>query len=281
MTPAPLTSFVHDGLRFDVRDDGPRDAEAIIVLHGFPESSHSWHRVTPLLNAAGYRTLAPDQRGYSPGARPSAVAAYRMESLCGDVLALADAAGCERFHVVGHDWGGAVAWALAALFPERVQSLVALSTPHPNAMRRALVRSTQGLHSWYMLAFQIPGLPERLLRSGGGERLAKGLTSDGLPQDDARANATLLQEPGAARGAVNWYRGLLRSKPSDLPKVSVPTTYAWGTKDGYLGRWAAEHTGDWTTGPYRFEVLEGVSHWIPEREPERTAQLVLDRAAGA
>lgn len=230
------------------------------------------------MEAAGFRVLCPDQRGYSPGARPRQPSAYRMDALCGDILALADAAGAERFHLVGHDWGGAVAWAFAAQHPDRVRSLVVLATPHPNAMSRAMVRSTQLLHSWYMLAFQIPRLPELVLTSGGGSRLSKGLARGGLPADDAAANADLLCEPGAATGAVNWYRGLLRTKPVDLPSVSVPTTYVWSTGDAFLGRWAAERTGDWTTGPYRFEIMEGVSHWIPETEPERTARTIIERA---
>lgn len=275
-----ITSYDHDGFTFDVRDEGPLDGEVIVLLHGFPESSASWSRVVPHLTDAGYRTLAPNQRGYSPGARPAEASAYTFDSLSGDVLALADAAGAERFHLVGHDWGAGVAWALAANHPDRVRSLVALATPHPNAMSRAMVRSTQLLHSWYMVAFQIPKLPEKLLLAGGGARLSQGLEKAGLPAADAAANAALLQEPGAATGAINWYRGLARGRPADLPRVSVPTTYVWSTKDAYLGRWAAEHTGDWTTGPYRFEILEGVSHWIPEVEPERTAELIVERAAG-
>ena len=143
MTSPRLTSFVSQGWTFDVRDSGPLDGPVVVALHGFPQTSGSWSAVTPLLTDAGYRVLAPDQRGYSPRARPTAVDDYTMDHLCADVLALADAAGADRFHVLGHDWGAAVAWALAADRPDRLASLTAVSVPHP----AALVRSMAGVQA--------------------------------------------------------------------------------------------------------------------------------------
>jgi pimeloyl-ACP methyl ester carboxylesterase len=153
-----------------------------------------------------------------------------------------------------------------------VRSLTSLSTPHPQALVRALARSTQALHSWYMLLFQVPRLPEWLAL----RRFEDGLVRSGLPPRFAAAYAGVLTQPGALTAALNWYRALPFGDRS-LGPVTVPTTYVWSTGDRFLTRRAAELTADHVTGPYRFEVLEGVSHWIPEVAPERVVELVLDR----
>src|SRR3954449_5563046 len=159
-----MDEFTRGRLTFDVTDAGTADGDVVVLLHGFPENRTSWTAVTPLLTAAGYRVLAPDQRGYSPGARPLARSAYRMQELVDDTVALVDAAGVERVHLVGHDWGGGIAWALAGAHPDRVATLTVLSTPHPAALRQAAMSTPwQLLHSSYMLFFQVPGLPERVL----------------------------------------------------------------------------------------------------------------------
>jgi pimeloyl-ACP methyl ester carboxylesterase len=256
-----LDSYRHDGLTFDVDDLGG-DGQPVILLHGFPQTKESWHQVAPVLSEAGYRVLAPDQRGYSPGARPPRRRDYSLDKLVGDVLALADAAGVGRFHVIGHDWGGAVAWGLGASHPERLASLTSLSTPHGRAMGRALLTSSQALKSWYMLAFQVPSLPEKAVSSG--DRLRRSLVGSGLPEAQADASAALLRG-GGARGAINWYRAMPFSPPSMAGPISVATLYVYGTDDFALGRRAADLTGGHVTGPYRYEVLDGVGHWIPER----------------
>jgi len=271
-----LTGYTHDGLRFDVRDAGPLDGPTLVALHGFPQTSASWHAVTPPLTAAGLRVLAPDQRGYSPGARPREVSAYALPVLVDDVLALADAAGAERVDLLGHDWGGAVAWAVAARHPERVRTLTVVSTPHPAALVAALPHG-QALRSWYMAAFQLPWLPERVL--GGprsGRRLLEAMSTP--RPDEVQA---FLADRGAARGALAWYRAAFRSGlrggGEPIGVVRVPTTYVWSDADPALGRWAAEHTGERVDADYRFVVLEGVSHWVPEERPAELAALVLDR----
>src|SRR5690349_17488584 len=151
-----MNEFRRGPLVFDVTDSGPPDGEVVVLLHGYPENRTSWSAMTPLLTAEGYRVLAPDQRGYSPTARPRRRRDYRASELVADTLALVDASGAERVHVVGHDWGGAVAWAFAAAHPERVQTVTSLTTPHPRAMQAAMLRSAQLLKSWYMLMFQLP-----------------------------------------------------------------------------------------------------------------------------
>ena len=271
----PLTSYVHDGLTFDVRDTGPQDGPVVVALHGFPQRSESWDAVAVRLAEAGRRVLAPDQRGYSPGARPSSVAAYALPALVGDVLALLDAAGVDRADVLGHDWGGGVAWALAAAHPDRVRTLTVASTPHPRALVAAMPHG-QALRSWYMGAFQLPVLPELVLQQ---PRLSGRLLAGMQTPHPERVQA-FFAERGAATATVNWYRAAARTilGRSDPPgAVTVPTTYVWSDQDPALGRWAAEHTGEWVQAEYRFVVLEGVSHWIPAERPEALARLALER----
>jgi pimeloyl-ACP methyl ester carboxylesterase len=270
-----MDSFERDGLRFDVRDGGPRGGEIVVLLHGFPQDSTSWDAVTPVLHEAGLRTLAPDQRGYSPGARPPGRAAYTTTQCAGDLLALLDAVGADRAHVVGHDWGGAVAWVAGCRNPERVASLVVLSTPHPAALAHALLHSLQALRSWYMALFQLPVLPELLI----ARTLHRTLTSSGLPPDYADRYTARLHGPGALTGALNWYRGLPASLLTPLPGCPVPTTYVWGREDFALGRAAAEATGRQVSGPYRFVEL-AAGHWLPETRPREVASVVLNRILG-
>jgi pimeloyl-ACP methyl ester carboxylesterase len=244
----------------------------VILLHGFPEDRRSWAGVTPALNAAGYRTLAPDQRGYSPGARPRHRREYTMEQLTGDVFALADAAGADRFHVVGHDWGASLAWHLAARHPERIRSLTALSVPHPRAILDAFWRSTQALRLYYMVFFQLPAVPEWLIGRPGV--LQRSLTGSGLDEESARRYAG---RAGAMTGPLNWYRALPYSvRGGKMPKVTVPTLYVWGDRDRFVTPAAAAGCGAWVTGPFTYRPLPGVSHWIAEEDPARTAELVLD-----
>ena len=262
------------GVRLDVRDDGPPDGEPVLLLHGFPQDGTSWSGVAPVLRRAGLRTLVPDQRGYSPGTRPRGRRAYRLELLVQDAVALLDAAGLERAHVVGHDWGGIVAWTLAAHRPERTASLTVASVPQPRALARSLTRSPQALRSAYVGAFQLPRLPEALL----GPRLEQLLRRSGLPAAEAARYAARMREPGALTGALNWYRALPLSRLRTGP-VDVPTTYAWGARDPALGRRAAELTAEHVRGPYRFVELDA-GHWLPETRAEELAGLVLERVGG-
>ena len=274
-----------DGLSFDVSDEGPADGEVAVLLHGWPQDHSAWDRVAPLLHAGGLRTLAPDQRGYSPEARPQGSAAYGMSELVGDVLALLDQAGVERAHLVGHDWGGSVAWAFAERHPDRLRSLTVLSTPHHRAMAWAFRHGDQALRSWYMASFQLPVLPEVVLR----QTLPIVLRRSGLPEEDAKRYAARFREPGAATGGLNWYRALRLGRggrgrgdggrgdgSSGGRRITVPTTYVWGTSDPALGRAAAERTERYVSADYRFvEVAAG--HWLPETCPERVAEEILAR----
>jgi pimeloyl-ACP methyl ester carboxylesterase len=269
-----MDSFSRGDLVFDVRDSGPADGEPVVLLHGFPQDSSAFDRLSPVLHSAGLRTLAPDQRGYSPGARPEGRSAYVMREVVDDVLALLDAAGLSSAHVVGHDWGGIAAWALAAWHPWRVRTLTALSVPHPAAMAHAMVHSDQALRSSYIAFFQLPLVPERVLLAGDGAVLRKMLRSGGLPEDRVNAYVARLQEPGALTAALNWYRALPLGGRTPVGTVRVPTLHVWGADDAFLGRAATEASREFVAAPYALEVLEGVNHWIPELAAERTGKLI-------
>lgn len=265
------TTITRDGLVFDVHEAGPPDGEPVVLLHGFPQLSDSWDALAPLLHAAGYRTVAMDQRGYSPGARPRGRRAYRMAELAADAATLVAHAG-GRAHVVGHDWGAAVAWALAAASPEAVRTLTALSVPHPQAFLTSFVTSTQLLRSWYMLAFQLPWLPERVLTPAV---VATALVRGGQSRKHARRDAGRLTGD-ALTAALHWYRAMPFVDPrgARVP-VRVPTMLVWSDGDIAIGRASVDRCERHVQAPYRLEVLRGVSHWIPEEAPAEVAALLL------
>lgn len=272
-----ITTLERDGLRFEVRDEGPIDGELVVLLHGFPQDSRSWESVAPHLHAAGYRTVAPDQRGYSPGARPSRRRDYRLQFLVDDVVALVDMLPGRRTHVVGHDWGAVVAWSLAARRPDLIRTLTAVSVPHPAAFLKSFGTSMQLLRSWYMLAFQVPWIPELLLSNETFARTV--LHRTGQAPDAAARDAARLTDRGAVRGGVHWYRALALSDPkSSLGRVSVPTLMVWSDDDVAVGASGVDATHRYVEGPYRLETLAGVSHWIPDAEPEVLARYVIEHA---
>ena len=267
-----------DGLALSVREGGSVGGEPVLLLHGFPQDSQCWNRVEPALHAAGLHTLAPDQRGYSPAARPEPVAAYRIEELARDALAVLDDAGLASAHVVGHDWGGGLAWFLGAAHPARVRSLTVLSTPHPSALARSMVTSLQPVRSWYIAWIQVPLLPEALL----SRTLGATLRASGLPPDLAAEYAGRLDSAQALRGPLAWYRAAARRPPlghllRGLDIIGTPTTYVWGRHDPALGRAAAVGTARYVKdADYRFVELDA-GHWLPEQRPDEVAVAILDR----
>lgn len=275
-----MDTYTRDGLTFDVSDTGPGDGPVVVALHGFPEDRHAWDRLTPALAEAGYRVLAPDQRGYSPGARPPRRRDYRVDALASDVLALADRVAATRFDVVGHDWGAVVAWELAMRHPDRVRSCTALAVPHPGAFAASLVRSSQLLHSWYMLAFQVPALPEWAL-ARGGDRLVDRLARTGLDRSTAERYAARAGTAGAMTGPINWYRAIPLSAAARPRPVEVPTLFAWGARDPFVTRAAAERCAAWVRGPYRFLELPEGTHWLPTGAAGELAPAILGHLAAA
>lgn len=269
-----ITSPSRGGLTFEVRDEGPLDGDVVVLLHGFPQLNKSWDQVVPLLHAQGLRTLAPNQRGYSPGARPRGRWAYRSSELVADVLALAELAG-GPVHLVGHDWGAAVAWATAVLAPEKVRTLTAVSVPHPGAFMAAMPRG-QALDSWYIALFNLPWLPERMMSSPrfSGWFLRHGGMTPAMVADYHRD----IVEGGALRGGLGWYRAMALAKPKVFrTHVQVPTTHVWSDGDAALGRAGAQLCERYVDGAYTLQVIEGASHWLPDERPQELASAILDR----
>ena len=281
MTSDRIESFTNDSLTFPVIDSGPLDGIPIILLHGFPLRASSWAKVAERLHELGYRTYAPDQRGYVAGARPRGRLPYRVSKLAGDVIALMDAIGEGPIHVVGHDWGATVAWTLAAQHPERVRSLTTLSVPHSGAFGGSMIRSNQAVRSYYMAVFQVPFLPEWAV-SRNPATMIKEFRKSGMTDEMIEDFRTDILDGGALTGALNWYRALWIFPPwAARKKVTVPTTHVWSSGDDALSRVGAELVARFVSGPYEFRVLEGVSHWIPEEAPAEVAEIVNARARSA
>lgn len=270
-----LTSFGRAGLTFDVLDRGPRDGEVVVLLHGWPQLNTCWDEVAAQLNASGYRTIAPNQRGFAMGARPKRRVAYRMSELVADIAALVETIG-QPVHLVGHDWGAAIAWATAAEHPDKVRTLTAVSVPHPAAFVKAMPRG-QIKDSWYMAAFNVPRLPEIVLGDPERARMALRVKAK-MP---AHAFEAYLRDfvgvPERMRTCFGFYRALPFSSTRSLRPVTVPTTYIWSDGDVALSRVGAELCADYVTGDYRFEIVSGASHWLPDEEPKEVARLIEER----
>ena len=266
-----MNEFTRAGFRFPVISTGPANGEPVVLLHGFPQDAAGFDAVAALLSAEGFRTLSPTQRGYAASARPLRRRDYRLRELVADVRALVDAVG-GPVHLVGHDWGGAVAWGVAARHPELIRSLTVLSTPHPAALTSALWHSNQGLRSWYMAYFQLPMVPEWTMT----RPLPKMLRDSGLPAAAAERYAAAMAQDGALTAALNWYRAVPLDRAFAVGTVAVPTSFVWGRKDFALGRYAAEATGQHVSADYEFIQLDA-GHWLPETRPTEVADAVLGR----
>lgn len=265
-------------LVLDVHTWGPDDGEPVVLLHGFPQSAASWGPVAEHLAGTGLRLLAPDQRGYSPRARPDEVGAYAIEELAGDVLALVDSLGRDRVHLVGHDWGASVAWWLAGHHPDRLHTLTALSVPHLAAFGRALVEDPeQRERSAYLKVFRRPGEAEESLLADGEAGL-RAVYAGRVPAAAVERDVALMRE-GALGPALGWYRAM--TDMSTLPAVRVPTTFVWGEEDQATAAAAAHACGDHVDADYRFVALEGVSHWSLDEVPEVVAAEVRRRIGPA
>lgn len=261
---------------FEVAVRGPEDGIPVLLLHGFPTTRDSYARVVPGLVEAGLRVFVPDQRGYTPGARPEGVDAYHVDRLVEDVVGLLDALGLDRVHLVGHDWGAVVAWTTAARHPDRLLSLTTLSVPHPAALSWAREHDEdQRQASSYMDLLRIPEKAEQVLLEDGARRL-RGMFSAPVQSALVDRYVARLQEPGALTGALNWYRAMDRVL-RDLGPVEVDTTYVWGVHDPALRRAEAERAGEHVRTAYRFVELPDVDHWIPELAPEVVVTEVLRR----
>jgi pimeloyl-ACP methyl ester carboxylesterase len=274
---------ISPALTFDALVAGQSRAPLVLLLHGFAESMHCWRAQVEALAAAGYRAIAPSQRGYSPTARPDAndTAHYHIERLMDDAMAIVAASGYDerRFHLAGHDWGGSIAWALADRFPQRLASLTVLSRPHPNAFNRALQMpdGEQAQRSRHHQAFLELGAANVVL-ADDAQWLRERWTAAGVPADAMERHLSVLGNKDAMEAALAWYRarGAIRSP---LGPIRVPTLFIWGDADDTVGRMAAEGTVDFIAAPYRFEVLPGVGHFAADQAPDRVSELMLQQVA--
>jgi len=263
---------------FDLRTAGPADGEVVLLLHGFPQTSYEWRHQLRALGDAGFRAVAPDQRGYSPGARPARVEDYALPLLVGDVIGLADAIGADRFHVVGHDWGAAVAWGVAIAARDRVITANPVSVPHPDAFARVLndPDSCQVAASSYFDVFVQPDSEDAFLAND--HALLRGVFA-GIDAEAVEEYVRVLGTKPALGAALNWYRANVADRNlrgGAIGPVQVPTMFTWSDGDTALCIDGAVLTGEYVEGPYRFEVLEGVSHWIPDLAPEAMSSLLVD-----
>jgi pimeloyl-ACP methyl ester carboxylesterase len=274
VTEERIQRFMRDGLTFDVTDSGPIDGTPVVLLHGFPQRATAWNEVAARLHDAGMRTFAPDQRGYSPGARPRSRFAYGMKELVADNVALIDEIG-GQVHLVGHDWGGAVGWAIAVRHRDRIASLVAVSLGHARAWLPSMVMSDQARRSYYMLPFQTSWAEHSFRQPGGwGERLMRswGMDDEML----ARMHREIVGD-GALRGALNWYRSMFLGSVRDFATVRVPTTFVWGDADATIGPVTARRTERFVDASYRFVQIPGANHFPPEERPAEVAAAIIDR----
>jgi epoxide hydrolase 4 len=282
MNPAPRSSYVStNGIRLHVAEAGPAGGPPVILLHGFPESWYGWrHQFGPLAEA-GYRVVVPDQRGYNLSDKPAGVAAYALDTLAADVLGLIDVLGTSRARLVGHDWGGIVAWWVATRHPDRVDRLAILNAPHPSVFRRRLlVDPAQLLRSWYVFTFQLPRLPEARLRRSNWKALAHALRASSRPgtfsDEDLACYRQAWSQPGAITSMIHWYRAALRypAKAKD-PAVTVPTLLIHGVRDRFLGPNVLLASLQLCRDA-RYERFEDATHWVQHEEADRVNRMLLD-----
>lgn len=267
------------GLTFTADVAGPIAGPLVLLLHGFPESRHSWRAALPALAAAGYRAVAPDQRGYSPGARPDPadLSNYAFDKLVNDAVEIVVAAGHEarRFHLVGHDWGGQVSWGVTSAHAERLASLTIMSRPHPKSFRRALEKpdGEQKNRSRHHRAF-LDVETGKLLLADNARRLRDGLFGQGVPAAAMEEHLSVLGNPAAMEAALAWYRANV-GLAADIGTIEVPTLYIWGDADATVGPDAAHGTGEFIGAAFAMEVLPSVGHFIMDQASARATELLL------
>ena len=267
-------------VRLHVVQAGPTDGPLLILLHGFPEFWYGWKQQIIPLAERGFRVWVPDQRGYNQSDKPAGVPAYRIDTLAADVVALIDAAGQQKAVVVGHDWGAAVAWWVAATRPERVERLVVLNVPHPAVMKRfATRRLGQLLRSWYIGFFQLPWLPETVARLGNYAALVRTLQTSSRPGTFSASDLDRYRAAwsGSLMTMINWYRAALRYPPNreTAIRITVPTLLIWGVQDRFLSRSMARPSIDLCANG-RVVFFETATHWVQHEKHDRVTTLIAE-----
>ena len=280
MTEIRTTDVALGELKFIVDQAGPEAGPPVLLLHGFPQSRRAWRSQLQALGAAGFRGIAPDQRGYSSGARPSGASAYAAANMVADAFGIMTSLGHDHFHLIGHDWGGQIAWLMAADQPGRLLSLTVLSRPHPAAFARALRDdAAQAGRSSHHRTLLEDGAAAAI-RADDMAGLRRMFAHQGVPADTAQAYIATLSEPGAIEAAIAWYRaGGAALRAADVPPIGLGALFIWGDADATVGRTAAEGTAAFVTGPYQFEVIPGAGHFLTDQVPEVVNRLLVAHLA--
>jgi pimeloyl-ACP methyl ester carboxylesterase len=272
-----LVRIQANGLVFRARVAGlDSEGPGLVLLHGYPATSAMWEPLIGPAAAAGYRVIAFDQRGYSPGARPEGVESYQIDRMVEDAVAVADAAGFEDFHLVGHDWGCVVGWIAAVRHPERIRSWTGLSIPHPGPM----IQQLQGGLPTYIRVFNTPWLPELLFSFNDFALLRRGLPENEALRDEY---VSMLREPGALTATLNWYRAIpssLASFAGESFEVQPPTLFVWGSREGWVNPDRLERQRALVRGPYH-ELEVDAGHWVMEEQTRTVVERTLDHLAAA
>jgi pimeloyl-ACP methyl ester carboxylesterase len=268
------TWYERNGVRLHAIEAGPPGGPLYILLHGFPEFSYGWRKQIPALAAAGYHVVAPDQRGYNLSDKPREIKSYAISELTADILQIA---GGRSFRLAGHDWGAAVAWAVALMRPPALEKLTILNVPHPAVMMKHL-RGDPGqmLRSWYMFFFQLPGAPEALFRTIGRQSMVRTSRRHTFTAQDLDIYAHAWSQPGAITGMINWYRALMRIRPPAMPDpmIRIPVNIVWGKKDAFLKHIMAQESARYCPDS-RVIYLPDATHWVQHEEPERVNEILL------
>jgi len=269
--------FNTNGIRLHTAVAGPQDGEPVFLLHGFPEAWFGWEAQIDALAAAGFRVFAPDQRGFNLSDKPSGVSSYKMDILVDDIIGLADTVGCQQFYLAGHDFGAMVSWNLARRHPERLKRLAIANVPHPTVMKNYLwSHPSQMLKSWYGLFFQIPGLPERILKVNNWQLLISAMP-DYFSRELCDRYREAWNQPEAMTSMVNWYRALLQhsEKSTVSGKIQTPTLVIWGRQDPHISYEMAPLSID-QCGNGRLVTFDDATHWVLHDKPEEVSQLLLE-----
>lgn len=270
-----------NSIRLHTAFAGPKDGEPVILLHGFPDAWFGWELQIHALAAAGFRVVAPDQRGYNLSDKPKGVASYHMRILVADVIGLADSLGFKRFCLAGHDFGAMVSWHLAMQYPERLKRLAIANVPHPLVMRSYIRKHpSQMRKSWYAFFFQLPALPERVVRANNWRMLMSAM-SVGLSEEERTRYRMAWAQPDAITSMINWYRATLRHQPrlTGSPHISVPTLVVWGKLDPYIGYEMAPLSAD-LCDDGRLITFEDATHWVMQDKPEEVSRLLIEHFRG-
>ena len=280
-TPFEHTYIPTNGVRLHVVQAGPEEGPLVILLHGYPEFWYGWRNQIDALAGRGFCLWIPDQRGYNLSDKPEGIHPYNLDETSADVAGLIDASGHDKVYLIGHDWGAAVAWWSAMKYRERLEKLVILNVPHPIVSARTIGRDRrQTLKSWYMFFFQIPWLPETLMRPNNWRALVQGMVKGSRPgaftDADIEEYRRAWSQPGAMTAMVNWYRAAVKIRPKLPPnrRISTPTLIVWGAQDRFIIREAAQMSLEYCDDA-RLEYIEDATHWVHLEEPQRVNQLIL------